>query len=953
MSHSTSPFRLLRNRLLLTPIAAALAVAISSGVAFAQEKTYNFDTPPVPLAQALRDFARITHAQLSFTDEQLAGKVAPALRGNFSADDALRQLLSGSGFTAARTTSGALVVQKEGANVPPADAVKEPTAEQKGLDTVLVTGSRIERTTRSIPGSVTIFDKQSIERSGESSVRDVISQTGQAGMTPTALSAFLGAAPIQLRGLSSGTTLVLVDGRRVTPSGVTGVTFDVGSIPLAAVERIEVLADGASAIYGADAVGGIINVILKRSSNGLIVEGRYGQADGGVGKERRISANYGFSSDRLRGSFTADYFDSGAIKFADRERTSDLNYTRFGSIDRRSALTNQGTVFSTDGSNLPGLSSNRAIIPVTTNGKPAVSDFFATAGQQKLGSESVAPNNLQPPAERVGIVGDLTYDLGGDTRAFTNVLLSKQQGTYIVTQAFSNAAILIPKENPFNPFGVPVTVSRLLTGVGADVNRTADEFVRLLAGLRGKLNKDLRWEFGVNYSRDNNSVHEDNAYNAALIQAAVNRTDPNTALNLFATGPVAASSVLQTLLPGIDKSYLASALGVDAQLSGSLIDLPNGRLSFAFGAEARKDKLGITSPFDNTKGSRTVASTYLELRAPVLQTLTLSGAGRYDHYSDFGNTFNPKLGFEWTPSDSVLFSGTWGTSFRAPPLAYVNSIPFTTQVTGTDPARGNAPYVVPSTSGGNHGLKAETADSKTIGIRWTPLDEDQQRLNFGLSVWWVSQDKRVVSPSYPILVEHSDLFPGRVIRAPQTAQDIAAGYPGALQSIDASYANFGKSETNGVDLQLSYRSANGPLRWSASGNATRVLKYEAELVPGLIENRLGAFSFDGYAPKWRGSASGTVGVGPMDFTTTVRYIGAYQDQRVKPYYTLNATTFVDMQLAYEDKNASGLMKGLRLTMGASNVTNKAPPFFSLSTSYDPYNYNYRGRFIYLNLQKRF
>lgn len=940
--------------------AAVLAVLAQSVPAYAQVQSYTLDIASQDLASALSTLARATQQQITFDSIALRGKRSPALKGRYSVREALDLLLAGSGLRVEVGQSGLLIV-RAASNTPAAPA-DSPASEKRpasgaqaadangALERVIVTGSRIERSSKSIPGSVTIFDRERIERTGESSVRDVIGQSGQAGITPTPLSAFLGAAPIQLRGLSAGTTLVLVDGRRVTPSGATGVTFDVGSIPLAAVERIEVLADGASAIYGADAVGGIVNVILKKSGQGLTLAARYGVAEGGVGEERRVSASYGFSSDQLRGSVSLDYLDTGAIRYGDRDPTRDMDYRRFGFSDRRSTFTDPGTVYSVDGSNLPGLASSRAIIPVTANGRPTVADFSSTAGQEKLSSDYFSQNYLQSPSKRIGGVADLTYKFNETLSAFGNVLASRQTAKYFVTLPFSNAALIVPASNPYNPFGVNVTVNRLLTGVSPDTNDSSDTFVHSLAGLRGKLDNGFRWEFAVNYSRDDNRVHEENYYNTAAIQSALNNPSPTATLNLFATGPVASPDVLKALLPPVDKSYFASAASVDGQLSGSLMNLAGGSLSFAVGADFRKDKLKISSPFDNTRGDRSVASVYAELRAPILENLTLSAAGRYDHYSDFGSTSNPKLGFEWTPTETLQFSGTWGTSFRAPPLTYVYSVPFIVQANVTDPARGGESVLVPATRGEGKNLKAETANTHTLGMRFTPLDTGSERFDVGVSAWWVSQDDRAISPVVQTLVDYENLFGNRIVRAPQSPQDIALGRPGALQSIDAGYLNFGKANVNGLDLQVNYR-ANGPVRWSLNGSATRVLKYQAELAPGAVENRLGLFSFDGFAPKWRGSLSGSVGAGDFDLSTTLRYIGSYADRRTTPT-TLASRTFVDAQLVYEPKASDGYFKGVKLTLGASNLFGTKPPAFDASMGYDPYNYNNRGRFIYTSIQKR-
>lgn len=535
---------------------------------------------------------------------------------------------------------------------------------------------------------------------------------------------------------------------------------------------------------------------------------------------------------------------------------------------------------------------------------------------------------------------------------FANALASRQNGEYVVVRPFIARTTIVPASNPYNPFGVDVGVNRLLTGVDPDVNHTHDTFLRFLAGAKGKAGADLRWEVALNYSRDDNRVHEENYYDTDRLAAVLADSDPAATLNLFATGPIASDAVLDSLFQAIDKRYLASALSADAQLTGSLFPLPGGNLSFALGAEVRREKIDITSPFDNTKGRRDVASAYFELRAPILNTLTLSGAGRFDHYSDFGGSFNPKIGLEWTPTKGVMLSGTWGTSFRAPPLAYMNSEAYVVQLVVTDPERGNESVTVPTTRGANPNLKAETADSYTVSLRVTPLDTGTHHLDANISAWWVSQANRVVTPNGQTLVDNASSFSDRVIRSVATAADIAAGRPGALQSIDASYMNFGTAKTNGIDAQLNYRGESDAVRWSVNGSVTRVLNYKAELVPGLVENRLGSFSYDGYAPKWKGSITGSIGQGPVDLTGTLRYIGSYQDRRGTPY-TLGDRAFVDLQLSLQSEATAGPLQDVRVTVGASNLLNTQPPFFNLSLGYDPYNYNNRGRFIYTSVRKKF
>src|SRR5258708_5446525 len=303
------PLTMSRRRLLQsTSIAAALATALGAGAAAAQAQSFNFDIPAESLSKALRDYGRATHQQLLFTEDLTAGKTAPPVRGTFDPSEALAHLLAGSKLSAQRTPTGALVVVREGETQRPPVAGGVETPQQ--VSEVVVTGTHI-RGVQGLPTPSLTFTHEAIETSGATSVEDLLSTlpqntntispsaqiaTGASSLSNQNVQAVNG---ISLRGLGPAATLVLVNGQR-QPANLYGRVVDVSAFPLSIIDSIEVVTGGRSAVYGSDAVAGVVNLITKRSYEGAETEGYYGGlAHGGqltqfsqvVGK---IFANGGF-----------------------------------------------------------------------------------------------------------------------------------------------------------------------------------------------------------------------------------------------------------------------------------------------------------------------------------------------------------------------------------------------------------------------------------------------------------------------------------------------------------------------------------------------------------------------------------------------------------------------------------------------------------------------------------
>ncbi len=386
-------------------------------------QVYVFDIPELPIIEALKEFTTQTGLLISFwpdaqTDQTML--VGP-LRGKYTAEAALNRLLAKSGLAYQRTNDRSMVVmapsllggprngvtpsekdqtkqadskpnlREQSSPVPvatlaagaPGAASYDAAMWREQLDEIIVTGSRFERSGEG-PAPVQVFTKETFHRLGAATVQDVLRYTTQQPFTRSQHFYTSGAAYAQMRGIGVDTTLILINGRRVVPTSNSLVlnAFDLNTIPLAAVERVEVLSDSASAIYGADAMGGVINVVMKKEIPRPILDLQHGAVAGG-GESFRSSLSVGYETSRLRSSLILDYFEQEFLSGSERERWSNQDYTRYGGTDYRSMAGMPGTIRSVSGQHLPGLSSSFATVPEGSTGvglTPA--DFAATAGMR-------------------------------------------------------------------------------------------------------------------------------------------------------------------------------------------------------------------------------------------------------------------------------------------------------------------------------------------------------------------------------------------------------------------------------------------------------------------------------------------------------------------------------------------------------------------------------------------
>ena len=538
------------------------------------------------------------------------------------------------------------------------------------LEGIVVVGSRLPAAEAQSAQDIHIYDRERIEVSGQTTVTEFLASLPEVSLNSSE-STFL-ATSVRLRGAAEGSALILINGRRtqaVTGGAAPFGFFDLNMIPLSLVERIEVLPTGSSAIYGGDALAGMVNIVLRSDFTGAEATAGYKWANNT--DEKIFSAGAGWKADRFSVSIMANYSERTSLFGKDRDITANPDMRRFGGPNLGSQFFGAPATVSSVSGNLPGLNSSVAAVPAGSSGVGLTpSNFAATAGTQNTGSFTQYQAAI-PDLRRSGVFLSGSYLVGSALEVFGELLASNYKLDAVSTPPFLQLAN-VPTSNPFNPFGTTVRVSGVVQGAEALSRQTYEEdFMRPLIGTRGHVGA-WDWEATALMSRDRGSVRRYGQPNTAALNAALASSDPATALNPFVDGPMASAAVLGSIYSNTTiTNFNGDATIFNGFLRGPLLQLPAGPLNAVIGAEHERSTL--ERGFDI---NRSVKALFAELRAPLLsgtddrggkrEVLAVQDAARYDDYSDFGSKTTWQANVEFRPLQSVLLRGTHATAFRPP-----------------------------------------------------------------------------------------------------------------------------------------------------------------------------------------------------------------------------------------------------------------------------------------------
>jgi iron complex outermembrane receptor protein len=988
----------------LQALRAALLVCASlcwhaSALAQSNERRHDIDIGPVSLSEALLSFSQQTELQyLYLPTDGVEEKVAVRpVKGSYTADEALRALLP-DGFRYAWTNARTVSIFPPPANVPPGGvnaAVAEKDQQHSQVSQgqqlsmangggksgsargpydwdVLVEASRIAFGALDLDVPITVMDRDEIKMLGASTVTDLLRYVTQ--QTHTMSESYLGDGTqfADLRGLGFDTTLVLINGRRTvtTASALTFNAFDLNSIPLGAVERVEIVSDSTSAMYGADAIAGVVNIVLRENIPEPTLDINYGAAAGGA-VERHAAFSASGTSGRFRGSMVLDYFDRGLLPGRERNRWNDQDFRRFGGEDWRSPTASPGNVRSPTTQYLPGLPSTFAAIPAGTAGaKLTQADFLATAGQQNLESLFQYSSALSA-GTRSAVVAEGEYTLRSDLSIFGDFMYVHRDNSSEFEPSVL-AGELVPATNPYNPFGTDVLVDVLLTELGPRTFSRSGEMVRGVGGARGQVG-EWTWEASLHNSQNDDTTVEANRLDPLRAASALAATNEDDALNPFGGSDANSSELLRSLLaPPARNRFRSEMIQATAYGRGPIFTLPSGRVDLLVGGERRKEQVA----YDITVGAplsgaheRFVTAAFGEVRLPVVAAgaripaiteLSLVLSGRLDSYSDVGNSFNPEYALVWRPNSAFTFRTSLADSFRPPPLFDLYMPVLDAQVPTVDTARNNELAFPVWKVGGNAGLKPSRAESFTAGLQFAPIGEPGLRV--AANYWRIRLGDSIGIPAGERLLAGESRFPERILRGEPSAADIAAGLPGRLELIDATRLNYGSIRTSGLDFSASMSLGTAVGRFMPQVSATWVHDFTTtDLVEGPDVDRVGVADLQGSVARWRGVAGLGWNRQGMSVSANVRYVPSYDDVDTPGHRTgrsVAAQTLVDAQIACDVSDMAGeesVWHGFEVRAGVFNLLDKEPPFAEagLLIGFDPSQGDLRQRFWYVKLSKSF
>ena len=977
------------------PWAVAVALTVGPPAAIANPAGVTFDLPPGSLNGALLKYAEQAHRQVLFNADLVAGLTTPGLKGTFAEDEALARLLAGSGIAFDHTRPGVIVLKPSARPVRPTD---EPVAAPAEVTPLLVTGAQIRHVGSISP--LAIVTVQSMDRQGQATVADMLQALPQnfGGVATPATEAIgsdrigtndTGATGVNLRGLGATATLVLVDGHRMAGSGVQGDFADVSAIPTSAVDHVEVLLDGASALYGSDAVGGVVNIILKRHFDGAETRalGSF-TSDGGAG-ETQLGQTFGKTWDSGNLTFSLEYDGRDALHGDQRPYTASADLRPFGGTDERVFYAHPGNILVPDPAT--GALTPTWAIPSGQNGVGLTPSSFLP-GQVNLSNEREGAD-VVPEQRRYSTYLSLTQQLSDKVTFSADIRFTDRDFEYKLQQALGLFAVTTA--NPFfvSPNGATSEY------VGYDF---ADELGALQVtgsaenwGTTGDLTFDLgrTWQLDLSgaFAQELDHRNQDHALDTAFLDQALGNAPDTTSYNTARDGyfnPFGASHANSAAVLGfIDSGFVHSwddsqVATFDAKVDGTLFTLPGGDWKLAVGGQVREETFEdsleaeeshpspvttLTGPFD-----RLVTAVFGELRAPLVgpdnalpgvEHLELSVAGRAEHYPDFGGAANPKLGVLWSPVDGVKVRATWGTSFRAPALTELHQI---SDIGPTFLPQGAANELVLLLDGGNAGLKPETATSWTAGVDWGPPQVPGLTFN---ATWFDTDFTNQIgtpvldnytdvlgNPTYAPFVtpinpnNPADLAKVSALLAKSNSSSATLFPPNAYAFIvDGRLVNTGGLEVRGLDLTGDYDLRLGERdHVQFTAQATLLVDYLQQVTPRATPVSLLDTGGQPVSVRARGGATWTHG--SFESTLTVNYTGGYHDVSGRP---VSSWTTADLQLLWRPTTIR-LLDRTSVALNILNLADSWPPFFNApqGVGYDPANANPLGRVVSFQVTRR-
>jgi iron complex outermembrane receptor protein len=895
-----------------------------------------------------------------------------------------------------------------------AAAQAQSAPEATKLERVEITGSSIKRIDAETALPVQIIKREDIDKSGVTTAAELLRNIS-ANTAPLSDGASItdgtsgqrGFNGADLRGIGVSNTLVLLNGRRLanfaTPGDNSGV--DLNNIPAGAIQRVEVLKDGASAIYGTDAIGGVINFITRKDYRGVDASAfASGTQHGGAGKRSAtLSAGFGdLATDRFNVFGVVDLQGLDALRSSQRDWVAERPLAttlpslissnpypanlRIRSAAQWNALVAAGLL----PAGAPYVRST-LVNPSAPGCNPPATVYAPASrgGTYGCSYDYMEDTEIYPKSSRTAFLGRGTLQVAEGQQLFAELLLDRTESTYRLSpnpqrfSAFPVADLPAAYVAALSKPGVPQTIDRVqwrMSEAGNRTNEVTSDGLRLVVGATGTM---AGWDYDGAISHAENRA-TDKYVDGYTLYDQLSQGVRDGRINLF--GPSAAAG--QSLLAGIkvnDEARKSKGVteSIDLKASRGLMALAGGDLALALGGEIRRETssfrpsdlllsnniagdrdssgggAGSATDLRATSNGRNVYAVFAEINAPLTKTLETQFAVRYDHYTGVGNTVNPKVGARWKPSTQWLVRGSAGTGFRAPslydlygPTTYGSASSFSTDPvcvqTGLDTID-NCTDQWPVKRVSNPNLKPERSVQFSLGS----VIEASKEWTVSLDYWNIRKRNVISALGEQVIVEGA---------AGPYASLIERDADGYISQITLQKANQGRLKTSGFDVNVDYRGpVTGLGRFSANINGTYVLTYDRQFGgDSPYRSNLGVFLNDQVIQRWRHRLSIDWDLGPYSATIGNTFLTSYDDQNTA--YDQNTNTLlparrVSSYSLWDLQGSWKVTKDLRVRAGIQNVFDKAPPFsnqnYYFLAGYDPTYTDPRGRMGYVSVSYAF
>ncbi|MGR5259269.1 TonB-dependent receptor [Vibrio astriarenae] len=854
----------------------------------------------------------------------------------------------------------------------PLALAEESGQEVEKLQKMKVTGSRISRVEMEGAEPVQVLSSEYIENTGLIALGDILNQLPGVGgdvQSTSVNNGSNGAATVNLRGLGAERTLVLVNGRRMVNGGTgADASVDLNMIPTAMVERIEVLKNGASSVYGSDAVGGVVNIITKQDFEGFEVNLKQGMTSESDGEVTDISILAGASNDRGNVTFSAGFTKENEIMAGDRGfANTDLQHDGYG-----------GQYVS--GSSAPpwGYYDGKTFGP---EGSDTLRDFESPGDLYNY-----APDNyLKRPAERMYLSAQGNYlvfenDYLGPVTASFEALYSNSQSDYLLAAepifgAFQGYSP-ISADASFNTTGEEITDwRRRMVETGGRNRSFESDTARLVFALDGEFQNGWLWDASYNFGKTKTVQLEDNVFMKDRVSNAIsgckdasgNAIDGCSEMDLF--GTVSQSALDYTTFTRQDTGVNQQQV-INLNVAGDIYEHDMGTIAFALGYQNHDEK-GSNQPDalvvagnasgnaeSATDGGYDVNSVYGELLIPILSDLAYAQylearvSARYDDYSTFGGANTMGYSFLYQPIDDLMLRGTYNEVFRAPSIADLyggaqESADVLTDPSGQDTS-GRTQF--PVFYGSNEELQPEEGHTASLGFVLSPSFAE----GFSATVdYWQVELEQLIDAVDPQLMLNQCYETG------EYCDKITRDGSGNIVGIDARTTNLGKLETSGIDFNLRYLHDFDDLRFTANWDNTYTFNYEVTQADGSVDDYAGKFISDqiGLYSQYRSTLN--LGLSQdkwrTNWNTRMIYGVDYElpgaEDAAKSTYTFSVPTvfYHDISAGYAFDN------GITLSGGINNLFDEEPPLIlnTISGNTDTMTYDVVGRYFYANLNMKF